>query len=946
MRIFHSLVIAVFLLSISFIAVAQQNRNSPQLGSAKGIVRDTANNYVLRSATISIYKTSDSTLYSYQITNNYGEFAFKNLPVNVPLKLEVSHIGYQPIHKSFTIPPDKNTIDFKTLIIEPRNVTLNDVVISVPPISMNGDTLEFNASAFKLDSNAVVEDMLREVPNITLWGDGTITVNGGEVKTLKVNGKAFFGGDFKIALQNIAKNALQKVQVYKSANSEMNPLDSTLEMNLKLKKGKDFGYFGKVGAGYGTNQRFETDASINAFSPKMQLTIVGASNNINKSPNNIQTLVDNSTFKGVGTNIDYQPDFRQSGINQPNIGGASFTYDFLDKPQDYNKNTLKAEYFLQNRNSDYLSDLQTTTTLNTIDKVYEENKTTNSSMNTRQNFQSSYERMKGSNSLRFLQLYNQYKGDNQEQTFRTAKNDQKILASTNNTFSTNNFKNKGFDFRAEYQKSPILGAQTNIFGNFRANYQISGYENQGTQLNITNFRSFANSTSDQAFNRKYDNQTKNISQRVDFEFGNLKQTFLGIKSLPGVDFSVTNKLSLNNNKETNKIEDLDTTMNNYVNNDYLTNQTQSNTFEETPGLTFRKNVTKQLSNRFHKDLSIVISLKQTFIYYESKSQKAFQNINRSYKRFLPDANISYSNHQYGEYDRTYNLSYSNEVNIPTLQQLAALTDSTNLYYLQRGNLKLHESVIRKLSLSYDHNDGTPRNPLSYGFQLTAGQIENNIVDSILIDNENRRTVYAVNANGNNFFKIELKIKKAFKLKGSELQFELRSLGNTAKNPGYTNGIFAFSHNLNTDSRLNIHFTYRNDLAFAIDQYYTTYLSKQAAFNTEYHGKNIGTTFSSNYKLTKKISLNTNITFNSSSSSHNKDINFTLWNMSAVYRFLKGNNAEFKFSALDILHQNTSVINYGSTNSFTLGRQNVLKQYFMTTFSYYPRQFGKKERKKQ
>jgi hypothetical protein len=65
----------------------------------------------------------------------------------------------------------------------------------------------------------------------------------------------------------------------------------------------------------------------------------------------------------------------------------------------------------------------------------------------------------------------------------------------------------------------------------------------------------------------------------------------------------------------------------------------------------------------------------------------------------------------------------------------------------------------------------------------------------------------------------------------------------------------------------------------------------------------------------------------------------------VYRFLKGNNAEIKFAALDLLRQNTSVINYGDANSFTIGTQNVLKQYFMTTISYYPRQFGKKGKAK-
>ncbi|MFX4351330.1 hypothetical protein ABTA28_19630, partial [Acinetobacter baumannii] len=67
------------------------------------------------------------------------------------------------------------------------------VVKAVQPIRMNGDTLEINPDAFKLDSNAVVEDMLMRVPGLTVWGDGTITMNGRKLEKVYVDGKPFFG---------------------------------------------------------------------------------------------------------------------------------------------------------------------------------------------------------------------------------------------------------------------------------------------------------------------------------------------------------------------------------------------------------------------------------------------------------------------------------------------------------------------------------------------------------------------------------------------------------------------------------------------------------------------------------------------------------------------------------------------------------------------------------
>ena len=89
----------------------------------------------------------------------------------------------------------------------------------------------------------------------------------------------------------------------------------------------------------------------------------------------------------------------------------------------------------------------------------------------------------------------------------------------------------------------------------------------------------------------------------------------------------------------------------------------------------------------------------------------------------------------------------------------------------------------------------------------------------------------------------------------------------------------------------------------------------------------------------------NFLLNHSISNTTKDINYALWNASVAYRFLKGNNAEIKFAALDLLRQNTSVINFASANYLNTGTQTVLQQYFMTTIAYYPRMFGKPVAKK-
>jgi hypothetical protein len=71
----------------------------------------------------------------------------------------------------------------------------------------------------------------------------------------------------------------------------------------------------------------------------------------------------------------------------------------------------------------------------------------------------------------------------------------------------------------------------------------------------------------------------------------------------------------------------------------------------------------------------------------------------------------------------------------------------------------------------------------------------------------------------------------------------------------------------------------------------------------------------------------------------------LWNSFVTYRFMN-NQGEIKFSAMDLLKQyqniSNSVTEYGTSTRITNG----LQQFFLVTFSYYPRKFGKREIKQQ
>ncbi|RYY19173.1 MAG: hypothetical protein EOP41_10010, partial [Sphingobacteriaceae bacterium] len=164
----------LFLCSINLRLTAQPG--VPK-GGVKGVVKDIELNRLMSSATIALYQTADSTLVSYQIADTYGAFSFKDLIVNKPYYIEVSNVGYQTLRKRVMAGKAGEILDLGVIELKHINIALKEVIIKLPPISMNGDTLEFNPSAFELDSNAVVEDLLKKIPNVTVWSDGLITVN-------------------------------------------------------------------------------------------------------------------------------------------------------------------------------------------------------------------------------------------------------------------------------------------------------------------------------------------------------------------------------------------------------------------------------------------------------------------------------------------------------------------------------------------------------------------------------------------------------------------------------------------------------------------------------------------------------------------------------------------------------------------------------------------------
>src|SRR5258705_1460035 len=277
----------IILLLLGFTAISYSVLAQKIDGSVKGKLVDTSAKLGLGDATVSVISLKDSSLVSFTLSDKKGLFEIKDLETG-DYRLSVSFLGYQPLKKNFSITAAKKAVDLGDVKMEKEYKSMNEVVVTDDaPVKIKQDTVEFKADAFKTKPNATVEDLLKKVPGMQVDKDGTVKAQGEQVQKVYVDGKEFFGNDPKLATKNLTADMVESVQVFDdmSDQAKFSKIDDGSKqkaINIKLKKDKKKGYFGKVLVGVGTNSRFETNLSLNHFNGDKQLSVLANANNINK----------------------------------------------------------------------------------------------------------------------------------------------------------------------------------------------------------------------------------------------------------------------------------------------------------------------------------------------------------------------------------------------------------------------------------------------------------------------------------------------------------------------------------------------------------------------------------------------------------------------------------------------------------------------------------------
>lgn len=918
------------ILLIAFSAFTWLSSSSQKSGSVKGIVYDTIAKQPVSSATITVLKRSDSSLVTFTMTTANGQFSLTNIGYG-DYRLLVTHIGYHNVNKYFTINEATKNIDLGNIEVSDKTKVLEEVVLmaEAPPVTLIGDTVQYNAGSFKTKPNAVVEDLLKKMPGIQVEKDGKIKAQGQEVKKVLVDGKEFFGTDPKIATKNLPADAVDKVQVY-DKQSDMAQLtgfddgNSEKTINLKMKKDKKKGVFGKVNGGGGTDGRYRGRFNVNSFKGARQMSVIGMGNNTNAEGFSFMDILSfsggmNQLSGGGGggggaININISANDATSNIlgggnnnaiNTSWAGGANYNNIIGNKME------VQSNYFYSRYNPVTNQKLSRQYILPDSTYYYnQDSRTNNLSYSNRFNLTYDYI-IDSMHSLKFTPSLSWQKSRNNSLSNYETLSEQ--LVRSNKGYSDNFSANDGYNFsgtllfRKKFKRkgrtfSLSLGSTLNNSNGDGELESVNQFYNKlGNLVKTDSIDQRSNSESD----------VKGYNTKAVYTEPLFKRSLLELSASKNESRSVSDKITYDYNRNSTKFDLINPMLTNNYENIYGTTtagvriRTQKKKYNYSFGVTWQNADLKGTIKTGVKDSVIT---------------KSFYNL-------LPNARFQYNFTRF----KNLMLDYRASTNQPTVSQLQPVPDISNPLNIKEGNPDLKQEFTHRINANY--SGVNPFRGKSFFWFSSYSFTNNRIVNYDVIDSFGRKTTRPVNVDG--VYNLNNDLSLGWPLRFIKATMNFNTGFAYSKTKQFINTVQNDIKNISIDPGVEISKSFKGKFDLTLNGGFTYNKAKyslQSSLDNEYFTQDYGVDVG--WQLPKNFYLSTDFRYTiSSQRSAGFNAKVPLWNASFSKLFLKYSRGEMKLSVYDLLNENQSIVRNTNSNYIEDQNNRVLRRFFLLSFTY-------------
>ncbi|MFI3330356.1 MAG: outer membrane beta-barrel protein [Rikenellaceae bacterium] len=907
-------------------------------GLVSGILYDTSTSEFLVGAVVEFVEVNNPENKIYVSSVLSGKFSM-NLTYGT-YQLKASFLGLDDYTQVINVDQDK--VQVPIIKMTPKATAIDEVVMEVQAMrtSLNGDTIIYNADAYKVADDVEVDGLIAKMPGIVVTDDG-VEAQGETVEKVFVDGKEFFGNDVTTAIKNLPAMMVDKIEILDkmSDNAEFTGIDdgeSYKAMNIVTKKNMRVGKFGKFTAQYGYPDKYYGGATVNFFNSKRRITLLAQANNLNVqnfSTDDILGATNGSKGKKSRGNSTVG---KSKGISEVIATGLNYSEEFGKKVD------LQGSYFFNFTQTDNTAITNRDYVADSVDSnywwkdYYNTTKSYNSNMNHRLNAVMKY-KIDDNNQLTFrpsvtYQDYSSTSASDQLINYVNAETGD-FAAVLNNIINKSESENNGY----------------NISGNlyYRTKFEKPG-RNLSASLSATMSKNDKDSWSDKDYVEYYSStepDTLDVFQDVTTDTRSLKVSGSMTYNEP---ISTTTFIAMNYKFSYNKSES-----EKYSYDD----EEHTNLWDDYSSVYYSNYMSHNIGPSV-KVMTDKVMLNATGTYQNSMltGERVYPTANEFPKTTYTFHNILYNAMLTYKMNKTNNLrvSLNSSTDNPSVTQLATVADISNTESVTAGNANLKTSYTHKASLRYMRTSTTKGRSFMMG--LSASLENNYITDSTYtvssgvndelygatLEDKAEVTV-PVNMNGHFQASVNMSFGTPFNFLSSNVNVSLAY--RLTQTPSYYNGKSIFS--------TGNYYTYRLVLGSNISENVDFTLGYNGGYtevrNTYDNSLDAYMTHSGSMRI--KITFLKIMTFAATGTysgyiGDNYDEHYTILNAYLGTKLTKRKLLELSIGVNDILDQNKSFSVSSSTNYTQTQTNEVLGRYAVIKAVYSLRSFGDKDAREQ
>ena len=357
------------------VIILNDNMFQARMSRIKVAVVDSLTNEPVGFASVYVIPSKDTTITNFTLTDAKGEARLDDVPFG-GYEFHVELLGYKPFIKEKYFRDARVDMGTVKLQVDEQFLEAATITDIGNPIIVKQDTVEFNASSFRVGANAMLKDLLKRMPGMEITEDGKVKFNGEEIDKLTVGGRTFFFGDQSMALNNLPAAVVDKIRVIDRESEQTRASgiqDGNREkvLDVGLKKEYEKGWFGNVGLRGGTTVGSQTDdelrddrgllysgnALVSAYGEKDQVTVIADAQNINDS--NVAVIIINEdgersrAGQGLSTSAQLGVNANTSRIKDVETTvGVTYKYTDTDSGTKANRTTYQDDGNLNSTSED------------------------------------------------------------------------------------------------------------------------------------------------------------------------------------------------------------------------------------------------------------------------------------------------------------------------------------------------------------------------------------------------------------------------------------------------------------------------------------------------------------------------------------------------------------------------------------------------------------------